>query len=795
MLSSSRYSYFLLLLLLIVSFTNADNISNFTYLALTSASYTFYSGTPINAGFNTTYDSLFLNASNLTGSYLSPAIDAGETAQWLNLTWQTRYAFGRDLPNFRASESYVLTPANMTNNVLLLHFNNQTSFGENNTAISDWSGSYTNATCASTTSCPVYNYTQTKSLGAAASFNGTQYYTFGDILESAVNSTNGSTFALWMRPESTAVNQMMLSKYDNNDARRQFFFRYLTTQKFDMVFYLVNTGVTFREFTTTATYATNSWYHVAFVFNISGDSYKVYVNGVDSAGSKTGSAIAGIPNSAEEVLIGATTSGAANQYKGVLDDVGVWSRMLSATEVSDLYKRGISRYNVSVRTCANSDCSDQSGFSTTFNSSPGVFSLTSRRYFQYNVSMQSDVATQSPEFFNFSIYAADITAPVITVNAPTNNSAYASNTITLNFTPTDGVGVVSCYYSVNDTAYVYITGCQSGQSNQTTFITSNGTGQYVTIYATDAAGNIGTAIVYFSVNSVPSIQLTAPTNTTYTYVNVPLNIIASDSDGIDSCWYSLNGGSNVSFTCSYNATLTAAQGQNYVTVYTNDTFGNINSTTLYFTASYLTSSFNFAPNSPTPNGISGIQLIHRAGSQTGTNLAQDVFNTSVGSNGLTTKWFGTYGNYSGSVLIGSGTKSIVNWTLPSRGRVIFSNVSTPDWTKISTTPISGPELDTYFGFTPSNTDSATNSFTLTSNTFALGSVTITARASSLFRGFDATNTPFWNTTIVNITDGSNGVGFGAVGELTDGQTFDSQTARFQTLLPTGQTYYAYIFFD
>ncbi len=78
-----------------------------------------------------------------------------------------------------------------------------------------------------------------------------------------------------------------------------------------------------------------------------------------------------------------------------------------------------------------------------------------------------------------------------------------------------------------------------------------------------------------------NITLISPINTTYNTTIIELNVTSNDT--IDTWWYNLNSGSNVTFTP--NITITAKYGLNHLIVYANDTSGNINQSEVYFTTS------------------------------------------------------------------------------------------------------------------------------------------------------------------------------------------------------------------
>lgn len=84
------------------------------------------------------------------------------------------------------------------------------------------------------------------------------------------------------------------------------------------------------------------------------------------------------------------------------------------------------------------------------------------------------------------------------------------------------------------------------------------------------------------IESVPptlGVFIISPTNSTYYTIHPNLQV--TNNMTVSSWWFSLNSGSNVTFRP--NTTLNAILGSNVITVYANDTSGNITSDTEYFT--------------------------------------------------------------------------------------------------------------------------------------------------------------------------------------------------------------------
>lgn len=78
-------------------------------------------------------------------------------------------------------------------------------------------------------------------------------------------------------------------------------------------------------------YPTNNWTHVVVTFRL--DTIKLYVNGVLVHNSRLNVA----PNTLTGVFCIGNSPGNTDHFNGKIDDVGIWNRALTATEVSQLF--------------------------------------------------------------------------------------------------------------------------------------------------------------------------------------------------------------------------------------------------------------------------------------------------------------------------------------------------------------------------------------------------------------------------------------------------------------------------
>ena len=72
-------------------------------------------------------------------------------------------------------------------------------------------------------------------------------------------------------------------------------------------------------------------------------------------------------------------------------------------------------------------------------------------------------------------------------------------------------------------------------------------------------------------NAALTIGITSPTNATYNYSTIAMQLSGS-GDNVSSCWYTLDAGATVSADCNSNANLSSlSDGQHTLSAYINDT--------------------------------------------------------------------------------------------------------------------------------------------------------------------------------------------------------------------------------
>ena len=197
------------------------------------------------------------------------------------------------------------------------------------TTVTDRSGSGNNGTRTGGTTEEIGK------IGQGMNFNGTNSdVTVGDIsiLES---SGNFLTASAWIKTEGSPVKRMFVGKKDDNSAG--YFMWVNGSGKFDAGFYSTSY---FANPASTAVVNNNVWHHLVVVRNT--DTVTLYIDGIQDGSATAAGTIGDISNTIN-FRIGRSDHSPPGPYyfPGSIDDVRVYNRALSATEIQQLYQMGI----------------------------------------------------------------------------------------------------------------------------------------------------------------------------------------------------------------------------------------------------------------------------------------------------------------------------------------------------------------------------------------------------------------------------------------------------------------------
>lgn len=85
-------------------------------------------------------------------------------------------------------------------------------------------------------------------------------------------------------------------------------------------------------------YNTGEWFHAAVTFDSSGDNTLFYLNGVEQTTVNTPSVVKAVPSATADLRLGTWNHSTARELDGRLDDVRIYSRRLSLSEIKQSYE-------------------------------------------------------------------------------------------------------------------------------------------------------------------------------------------------------------------------------------------------------------------------------------------------------------------------------------------------------------------------------------------------------------------------------------------------------------------------
>ena len=143
---------------------------------------------------------------------------------------------------------------------------------------------------------------------------------------------------VWLNPESLAVDGDFFTKW-TGAPNRGYIFRLTTAGS--ITTFITADGTNFSSGTVVAGITTGSWQHVVITMDGDGSTsttMEVWVNGV----SKGTAAVARSPVkwSVTADFTIADQQGGGQYYDGGMDEVGIWSRLLTDPEIAELYNSG-----------------------------------------------------------------------------------------------------------------------------------------------------------------------------------------------------------------------------------------------------------------------------------------------------------------------------------------------------------------------------------------------------------------------------------------------------------------------
>ena len=405
--------------------------SVYALIILDDTEVEFDLGTYTNTYWNNTHVALNITEGFYNGTYSQTHSSVG--AVWDNITWWSGYGHALEKSgNASAStknDSYIVNPINYTGLVAYLPLDDDSK---------DYSGEGSDGT----QSGGVLG-NQSGQINTAHSFDGIDdYLDLGNTLD-FVQGDN-FTFSFWLKvnslPGSGAADDPVLffkGKY-NADGY------YIQIEGNIIKLQTNGAGDRIETCKSNSIVTIGKWEY--WVVTLANDTCKIYKNRILD---DTATGYIHLDSSTDNFQISKYADVTDKFFlDGSMDEVSIWNRSLSPTEVSNLYQRGATRLNLSITnsTGGKTDCGN-SGFYDL-----GSYTDSS---LAYNFTFETDNLTVSPELWNVSIdytaaEAGDTEFPIVTLE----NSSFiwtADTTPTVYFNVTDETAAtLSCVLYFNN---------------------------------------------------------------------------------------------------------------------------------------------------------------------------------------------------------------------------------------------------------------------------------------------------------------------------------------------------------
>lgn len=364
---------------------------------ITQSSTEFNNGTYNNTTYNPATSMLELNNAGKSagsGSYTSTIFDAISTSQWQSLDWAPQDKYSLTLPdNKQTVDAGAAGVVDMTGNQLLFHLDDAGA------SVTDTSGTGNNGTAVNTSLV-------TGQFAGARRFTGSNSYV--EIPNSAsLNPSTGISIEAWVKWNINPASGIQWAQIINKNVDDQYQIQHnFNNSAFE---FALRTNVNRRYVLSTTVPQQGVWYHVVGTYN--GASLRIHVNGVfENAVSLSGNIVSSI----SPVRIGSRSSN-DRFFNGDIDEVAIYNRALSATEISSRYLAGKAKLSMQVRSCEESNCSDASfigpdGTAATYYDAKDYSSLNFGtdligRYFQYRLTLGTGSVNFTPRIGNLTIAA------------------------------------------------------------------------------------------------------------------------------------------------------------------------------------------------------------------------------------------------------------------------------------------------------------------------------------------------------------------------------------------------------
>ncbi|MBS3098520.1 hypothetical protein J4209_07045, partial [Candidatus Woesearchaeota archaeon] len=324
--------------------------------------------------------------------------DAGVNATWGSISWSEELPYGEELPSNQAVET-VSGGANMTGNVLLMHFDNDSSVGENDSLVYDWSGRGNNGTAyVNHSDGSIKGPNSTGKLSRAFEFDGDDYINAGN----ATIINNQTTIEVWFNVPNTVGIKTIVSQWIGIPTWKAN--NWAIAVNDDNFYSIIMNGSDevvnpLKHVVQNVKIKSNRWYHFAFVLNASGFA-EYYLDGAEVDTHNYGFTANLSKQSPQQPIVIGGTIDKFNFFNGTIDELAIFNRTLSSAEILEHYQRGA--LDLLARTRTSGDAVSWGSWSVWNGTNHSLSSITGR-YIEVQINMTANDTTYTPILYDLTV--------------------------------------------------------------------------------------------------------------------------------------------------------------------------------------------------------------------------------------------------------------------------------------------------------------------------------------------------------------------------------------------------------
>jgi len=165
-----------------------------------------------------------------------------------------------------------------------------------------------------------------------------EYLSITDASQTGLDITGDLSISMWINFESIQAVNGLISKFDSGQKSYQ-----LDTDGTPNIRWNISSDGSSDEIisvdASSVITSTATWYHLVTTFDASASKFSVYVDGI-LVGSNTGTRTS-LYNSTTPFLLAGRNGGATvYNFDGLIDETGIWDKVLTFGEIQDLYAQG-----------------------------------------------------------------------------------------------------------------------------------------------------------------------------------------------------------------------------------------------------------------------------------------------------------------------------------------------------------------------------------------------------------------------------------------------------------------------